>query len=426
MSIAFRVLGRDRLKALAAGLIFALHPVQSEAVIWITGRVDLLSGLGFLLGFYGFLRYREERRGHWIAVAWFAFVFGIFAKESCLVLPFVALAYDLLSPQARTRLQACAPYGGWLLLMGVYAYCRSFGMNLIQDLDGIDWWGEVPYALQRAALYAASMFIFRDVMNWAGEWMTPYLGALGLLVIVGSVALAVWAASPAARQSKPLRWAFFFSLVWPAVTLAPLVITYFSRRHLYTASAGFAIGVAALLTHVWPQRRAFGVAAVSVTVVAAAQLWMGMPRWQWAQARSREISETVAELALRAEAGDVLLLDIPATYHGRWVWAWSSPFALRPPFQLQDLTRRLVVIEPPDVYHPSYFWPRAGTVPRLKNVDAGWLISGRPDQPMMVRELSAEEVNYLRDEESLSEPEAFDRLIERVGGRLNLRAIQRQ
>ena len=45
-----------------AALLFALHPVHTESVAWISGRTDLLATFFFLLAFLSFLTYEKEGR----------------------------------------------------------------------------------------------------------------------------------------------------------------------------------------------------------------------------------------------------------------------------------------------------------------------------------------------------------------------------
>ncbi|KAM9311466.1 protein O-mannosyl-transferase TMTC1 [Gastrophryne carolinensis] len=50
----------ERKLALAAGLLFAAHPIHTEAVAGIVGRADVLAGLLFLLAFLAYIRSLEE------------------------------------------------------------------------------------------------------------------------------------------------------------------------------------------------------------------------------------------------------------------------------------------------------------------------------------------------------------------------------
>src|SRR5678815_2100587 len=84
MLITRAVLTEAWLPAAAAGLIFALHPVHVEPVIWITGRVDTISTLAYLLSIYGLLRFRSDAAWYWLALCWMGYGAGVFAKEAAL------------------------------------------------------------------------------------------------------------------------------------------------------------------------------------------------------------------------------------------------------------------------------------------------------------------------------------------------------
>src|SRR2546430_110887 len=90
---------RPHLVALAA--IWAVHPVLTESVTNVVGRADLLAGLGMLAAL---LCYRRglERTGSemwaWYTVAALACAVGMFSKESAIIIPLVALLYDLCFP----------------------------------------------------------------------------------------------------------------------------------------------------------------------------------------------------------------------------------------------------------------------------------------------------------------------------------------
>ncbi|MCK5016777.1 MAG: glycosyltransferase family 39 protein, partial [Candidatus Peribacteraceae bacterium] len=46
--------------AVICALIFALHPIQVEAVAWISGRKDLLASMFFLASTYTYLKWKDE------------------------------------------------------------------------------------------------------------------------------------------------------------------------------------------------------------------------------------------------------------------------------------------------------------------------------------------------------------------------------
>ena len=81
-------LPRPGFAALAAALVFALHPAQTEAVVYIAGRSTVLSSLATFTGLYAWERSREGAAGTWRAAALLAFAASLGAREVAWQLPF--------------------------------------------------------------------------------------------------------------------------------------------------------------------------------------------------------------------------------------------------------------------------------------------------------------------------------------------------
>ena len=85
-----RALGTGRFVALAAGLLFALHPLQTEAVNAIVGRGEILA---FVFAIGAFLLYVEKARAMWVGLLFFL---ALCSKESAaFALPLFALYWLL-------------------------------------------------------------------------------------------------------------------------------------------------------------------------------------------------------------------------------------------------------------------------------------------------------------------------------------------
>lgn len=87
----------DRINAaLFAGLLFAVHPIQTEAVAYLSGRRDVLSGLFVLLGFYLFLQYRKTSCVRYLVMVLVLYPLAFLSKESGIILPLLCLSYDVI------------------------------------------------------------------------------------------------------------------------------------------------------------------------------------------------------------------------------------------------------------------------------------------------------------------------------------------
>jgi len=94
-AVASRLSGRYR-PALIAALLYAVHPIQTEAVAYISGRRDLLSTLFVFLGVLAFLRRRDRGNCGGLGLIVAAYVLGLLAKEMAITLPLLLLAYDAI------------------------------------------------------------------------------------------------------------------------------------------------------------------------------------------------------------------------------------------------------------------------------------------------------------------------------------------
>ncbi len=84
--------------ALAISLIWAMHPLQTEAVVYVTQRTELLVSFCYLATLYASLRYWQAeatpRRIAWLLVATLACAAGMGSKEIMVSAPVIVLAYE--------------------------------------------------------------------------------------------------------------------------------------------------------------------------------------------------------------------------------------------------------------------------------------------------------------------------------------------
>ncbi len=89
-----RLLFGSSLAAIIAGIVFALHPIHTESVAFISGRPDVLACTLLVGAFALFVRSRRLARGV-SAGSLVLFVAALLCKETALALPAVLVAYEL-------------------------------------------------------------------------------------------------------------------------------------------------------------------------------------------------------------------------------------------------------------------------------------------------------------------------------------------
>lgn len=218
-----------------AALLFAIHPLQTEAVMWAASRKDLLSGLFFLSSTLEYLRYQETWYRRHLIGSIVLFALGLLSKVSIILLPAWLLCIDWLQGRntGRQALTEKIPYGALATLFGVIAVV---GKAKVLSSSG---------TLLNMLLPAKSSVFYLQKMIWPSglSVVYPYIpGQQSLLADFGptiAVLLVLLAA---------LVWLFFknrhrivvFCLGTYFLLLAPSFSTFWKNGFLYFASDRYA------------------------------------------------------------------------------------------------------------------------------------------------------------------------------------------
>jgi tetratricopeptide (TPR) repeat protein len=138
--------------ALAVALIWAVHPLQTEAVEYITQRTELMMGFCYLATIYASLRYFAAvslpARIVWLALATLVCAAGMACKEVMVTAPVAVLLLErtFLTKSFRNALRQSWPlYLGlsatWLLLAALnYNGPRATSAGFHLDVPAYAWW----------------------------------------------------------------------------------------------------------------------------------------------------------------------------------------------------------------------------------------------------------------------------------------------
>jgi len=257
----------DRVLALIAALLFALYPVNCEAVNFISARNNLLcTGLVFA----SLLASWRSRTGGppWAFGALMLFFLSLMSKEPAVVLPLLLASITLTTGEPKLRANPS-------LLAGFFAVLLAyFGIRFAVLGAFTSEAGPEP-SLERLRLIAAVYFEnFRLILlpfplnaHYTQQFLAfGWLKAIAALVGIGSlVFFSVWRGSP-----EPVRigsqWMFWGLL--PVSNLVAIPSAPVAERYLYVVVPGSAL-VAAYLLRQWLRRNA-PVAAIAIAIIAAA------------------------------------------------------------------------------------------------------------------------------------------------------------
>ncbi len=251
--------------ALGAALLFAAHPVHTEAVASVVGRSELLAAAAFFLAWLCFLRADRSRRVLWDGGGVVVFFAGLLAKENTVTLLPVLVWADLLYPRdaagpRATLWRHAGRYGALLLAVLVYVALRQTiigpGAPGPQPLDNpLVTLPLGPRMLTTIAVIGRYAWRLAAPLQLAADYSYDQIGAITSPLDVGFLAgLAILVAVPVVGWWSRARLpALAFGLGFLCLTFALIanvafpIGTIMAERLVYLPSAGACLMVAALL-----------------------------------------------------------------------------------------------------------------------------------------------------------------------------------
>jgi len=235
-----RLLEAD-MPALLGALAFALHPVQTESVAWITSRGDVLLLVWFLLALLLYLRERP-------LLAALAFLVALLSKETAVFFPAAVFLVDLFRRADLRPLRRWAWYGAYATMAVAYVVFWVFlvaGARLedVGHLGGKWWGGSYPMTLltmTKGFVHYARVIAFP--VHFTVDYHVPVSTGLGVGEVVAIVILAAIAAAAVAggRRSR-LALAWFFLALLPVSNLIRPIGIPTAERFLYLPLVGVAL-----------------------------------------------------------------------------------------------------------------------------------------------------------------------------------------
>lgn len=217
--------------AAAAALLWAVHPIQTQAVSYIIQRGESMTGLFYLLTLYTAARgMGSGRPAPWYVAAGAACAAGMATKEVMATAPLMVLLYDRTFAAGSLRgalRRRWALYAGlaasWLLLAGLFMFNlrvapRSAGFG-VEGVGPLAYAASQPGVILRYLGLAVwpSPLCFDYRWPLAGHWSDVLLPAAAVAALLAAGAVCLW-------RRQPIGWAaaFFFLVLAPTSTIVPI------------------------------------------------------------------------------------------------------------------------------------------------------------------------------------------------------------
>ena len=224
-SIIEKVAKDTRVAAIGA-ILFAVHPLRSESIAWISGFTDPILAIFLLGAFYCYMLYRERNDLKYLAAGLVLFVFAAFTKEPAVSLPIFIAAYEILiinqDKPLKARVRSAAIISAIFVLASlIYFLMRVYALGF--------WLNDTTYA--RYSNVEILLTIPLVITKYIGLLFWPMTlslfhetlmvkSALSLrfilpLIFVVAVAFGLWQM----RRSLVAR----FAIIWFGINLLPVL-----------------------------------------------------------------------------------------------------------------------------------------------------------------------------------------------------------
>jgi tetratricopeptide (TPR) repeat protein len=271
-------------RSLIVAVLFALHPLRVESVVWVSERKDVLSTFFCLLALWTYARFAEESKTRggrtklFYGLTLLFFVFGLMSKSMMVTFPFILLLLDCW-PLERWQLQ-----GKWILLMektpflllaalvsiATYSAVKAVGGQYILHFP---WSMRLENAVMGYWRYLALMFWpanLSAIYPYPNFWPTgQLLCAIALFFGMSVLALGLL------RQLPYLLvgWLWYLGTLVPVIGLIPIGGESICTRFTYIPMMGALLllvwGIDELSKR-WRKRAAVVTAVVVLAVVVCA------------------------------------------------------------------------------------------------------------------------------------------------------------
>jgi tetratricopeptide (TPR) repeat protein len=244
---------KEKWTAFFTGLLFATHPIHTEAVSIISHRQEILAMLFMLLGLIFYIKQKTDKNYWSLVISLIFFGFALGAKEVAFIFPLLLLLYDLYFSKEKVTFKY---YLSYLVLLAVFLLLFSIPSPRwnfrISGFDTVSFGhslsGNRPYfsilitQLKAFALYV-KLLIFPRPLNI--DYYFPSYTSLfqdGILVSLLLLLFIIFLCIITYRKYKIIS----FGIAWFLINLLPvsniLPKTFFlAERYLYIPSFGFCL-----------------------------------------------------------------------------------------------------------------------------------------------------------------------------------------
>jgi len=229
-----------------AAFIFAVQPLHTEAVSWISGRGDIIFTFFYLLACVSFLKYlsAKDRKRKYLLLSGFFFFLSLLSKESAITLPAIIFLteyyYFKRESGNRPHRLNIMNYVPFVLVLILYTFIKLFivGGGVLHTQTGLSIFLRVGYHFLQ--LFAPINIDTFNFSNMSGFILNSIIVLNLLILLLAYLYLC--------RDKKRAIPFFILCALWILITSFPLYLAS-GTRYLYISSVASSMLIGFVLAH---------------------------------------------------------------------------------------------------------------------------------------------------------------------------------
>lgn len=248
---------------LASAVVFAVHPIHTEAVTWVSGRTDSLSFTFFVAAFIYYLKYSSssnvKRADVYIIMMSIFYILALLAKEMAITLPAAIIMYDILTGKVNSLnelkkkafvysllviLSFLYLFSRWLVLKDVpervtyfYFYGKDFATTLLTMLQTL------PLYFRLLIVPVGLVYHYSGYLPYVNSFANlNVLFAMLFIIVMIAFIFFFYKRSPIVSYAI----LFFFLTLLPVLNIVP-TMNFMAERFLYIPSMMVSLFIVVLL-----------------------------------------------------------------------------------------------------------------------------------------------------------------------------------
>ncbi len=224
---------------LLGGLLFLVHPLNAEAVLWIAARKDLLSAFFGLWTLIAYFLYLRGQRKVWLYASIVLFLFALLAKVEVILLPLLLPLADWKEerPWHASLFTEKIPYVLLSILLGIVALV---GKKEVLSSSSIT--AKIVLSLQSAVFYLKQFFLPRNFSLYYPFLHSPSFWSTDVFISIVVSFFCIFLIFLSLRWTKDILFggAFYLAAILPSFTNLAKGNDYLlgADRYAYLATIG--------------------------------------------------------------------------------------------------------------------------------------------------------------------------------------------